>query len=44
MIPIYGIILRRVEYLIIWRDNNFDKSLPLTIMKIMKLCLNLTKK
>ena len=26
MIPIYGIILRRVEYLIIWRDNNFDKN------------------
>jgi len=28
MIPIYGIILRRVEYLIIWRDNNFDKNNP----------------
>jgi hypothetical protein len=28
MIPIYGIILRRVEYLIIWRDNNFDRTNP----------------
>ena len=28
MIPIYAINLRRIEYLIIWRDNNFDKSNP----------------
>ena len=28
MLPIYAITLRRVEYLIIWRDNNFDKSNP----------------
>ena len=28
MIPIYGIVLRRVEYLIIWRDNNFDENNP----------------
>ena len=26
--PIYGIILRRVNYLIIWRDNNFDPNNP----------------
>ena len=28
MMPLYAINLRRVEYLIIWRDNNFDKSNP----------------
>ena len=28
VIPIYGICLRRVEHLIIWRDNNFDESNP----------------
>lgn len=28
MIPMYAINLKRVEYLIIWRDNNFDKSNP----------------
>ena len=28
MIPLYAINLRRMEYLIIWRDNNFDKSNP----------------
>ena len=28
MIPIYAITLRRIEYLIIWRDLNFDKSNP----------------
>jgi hypothetical protein len=26
IIPMYAICLRRVEYLIIWRDNNFDKN------------------
>ena len=26
MIPLYAITLRRNEYLIIWRDNNFDKN------------------
>ena len=26
MIPLYAITLRRNEYLIIWRDNNFDKK------------------
>ena len=28
MILIYAINLRRIEYLIIWRDLNFDKSNP----------------
>ena len=28
VLPIYAIYLRRVEYLIVWRDNNFDKSNP----------------
>ena len=28
VIPLYGICLRRVEHLIIWRDNNFDESNP----------------
>ena len=28
VIPIYGICLRRVEHLIIWRDKNFDESNP----------------
>ena len=28
MIPLYAITLRRNEYLIIWRDNNFDISNP----------------
>ena len=28
ILPIYAISLRRVEYLIIWRDNNFDKNNP----------------
>ena len=28
MLPLYAINLRRIEYLIIWRDNNFDKSNP----------------
>ena len=28
VLPIYAIYLRRVKYLIIWRDNNFDKSNP----------------
>ena len=26
MLPLYTINLRRIEYLIIWRDNNFNKS------------------
>ena len=26
MLPLYAINLRRIEYLIIWRDNNFNKS------------------
>ena len=28
MLPLYTINLRRIEYLIIWRDNNFNKSNP----------------
>ena len=28
VLPIYAIYLRRVKYLIIWRDNNFDESNP----------------
>ena len=28
MLPLYAINLRRVEYLIIWRDNNFNESNP----------------
>ena len=28
ILPIYAICIRRVEYLIIWRDNNFDKNNP----------------
>ena len=28
VLPLYAIYLRRVEYLIVWRDNNFDKSNP----------------
>ena len=26
ILPLYAINLRRIEYLIIWRDNNFNKS------------------
>ena len=28
ILPIYGINLRRIKFLIIWRDNNFDESNP----------------
>ena len=28
ILPIYAISLRRVEYLIIWRDNNFNQNNP----------------
>ena len=28
ILPVYAINLRRIEYLIIWRDNNFNKSNP----------------
>ena len=28
MLPLYTINLRRIEYLIIWRDNNFNESNP----------------
>ena len=29
-IPIYGVTFKRVEYLVIWRDYNFDESNPNT--------------
>ena len=28
ILPVYAICLRRVEYLIIWRDNNFNENNP----------------
>lgn len=28
ILPLYGVTVERVEYLIIWRDNNFDKNNP----------------
>ena len=41
MLPLYAINLRRVEYLIIWRDNNFQIQIT---MEILIKCFNLMKK